>query len=80
MSDPATQLALVEAAIDARLSGNAVEETSEGTQRYRMTSLKELYEIRRLLMNEVSGGIGFSSVVPTGRIGSTGDGGNPYCY
>jgi len=68
MSDPATLLALVESAIEDRLSGGAVDEWSMGSERFKGMSLSELRSFRAELITEVNsannGGAIFASLVP----------------
>lgn len=48
----AEHLALVEAAIKSRLNGDAFEEHSEGSKRFRGARLSELYDIRDRLLQQ----------------------------
>lgn len=54
MSEASEQLDLVNAEIRRRLGAGGTEEWSEGGQRWRVTSTRELYEIRDKLQAEVA--------------------------
>jgi hypothetical protein len=53
MATSAELLSAVEAAIQARLNGDAYEEYSEAGQRFRGASLDELFRIRARLLGEM---------------------------
>jgi hypothetical protein len=68
MSDAQEHLDLVNAVIKARLTGDVPEEYQHGVDRYRYSSLAQLYDIRDRLRNEIAstnGGGGFVTLVPT---------------
>lgn len=62
----AEHLALIDAVIANRMTGTAVEEYSEASERMKNTPLKDLYEIRDTLLDRLSSESGgtFSYGVP----------------